>query len=1205
MKSYRKLILIIYYFSLVNQGVSQRVKTPVTETRVKFTENITQWDKRIRFRAQLDGGVLFLQNNCFTYNFYDKETLRNNHIGKRTEKLISGGSTIRSHAFRMSFLNANQSPKISTGKATSDYCNFFIGNNKKHWSGGVKNFSEVYFKGLYQGIDMQVLGMENSVKYNFIVAPHANTDEIKLLYEGLDRIKLNKGALTLTTSVNEMQEQAPMAYQIIDEKKVEVLCDFFLQDNIVQFKFPNGYNKNLELIIDPILVFACSSGSLADNFGMTATFDAQGNLYSGGTCFNQGFPTTLGAYDTSYNGNVQSGRTDVVITKYDSSGTFLRYSTYLGGTTSTEIVTSLIVDRQDNLLIYGATGSSDFPTTSSAFDTTFNGGTYLSFYFNGTTFGGGTDIYVAKFNPMGTALLASTYLGGNGNDGVNTNNDTVLIGANTWEYPLDSLQYNYGDQYRGEINVDSMGNAYVSSSTRSSNFPIVNGFDNVLGGKQDAVIFKLNSNFSQLIWSTYLGGSDNDAGYALALDDSLNVYVTGGTRSTNFPTTSGVLKPNYSGGKADGYVAKIKKDGTAILCATYWGTNSYDQTYFVQLDQSSNVYVVGQTEGSMPISAGVYHNSGSGQFITKMNKTLNTLSFSTVFGNGNGMPNISPAAFLVDDCGNIYVSGWGGNIITGVATNGMPLTSNAIQPSTDGFNFYLFVLSPNASSLVYATYFGGPLSREHVDGGTSRFDKKGIVYQSVCAGCGGHNDFPVTTGSWPYTSPNFIPDSSGVDQVGHPQEGINMNSNCNNGTFKFDFQVPPVAAQFTVDSLNGCAPYSITFHNQSTSWGNCLWNFGNGDTTSIVFNPTHVFTIPGTYEVSLVVNNGTCVMADTAIHNITVYEGITSNFDFLNTPCTNILQLYDSSHTAPINWQWNFGDGQLSNVQNPIHVYANNGNYNISLISANIHGCKDTTIIQFDNLSGISVNAPTSVCAGNSTELLASGGISYSWAPAINLSSPSIANPTASPANTTTYTVSITFVNPQNDTCTQQLTTTVSVYTPATFPLIATSDKDTISNGQSTILHALTDTTLSVIWSPALGLNSTTSFNPIASPTVTTTYTVTISDSSGCPKTAMVTVYVVSMKCSLDDVFVPNTFTPNGDGTNDVLYVRSNSLSSVYFAVYDRWGELIFETSDLKIGWDGIIKGEPASPDVFAWYIKATCYNGEELKKKGNVTLIR
>jgi hypothetical protein len=760
--------ILIFTVLLIKSGLAQ-VKVPEPQNTIRFTENKNQWDAQVLYRAQLDGGVLFLENNCFTYSFYDKQTLRKNHIhtsdeaSKQEESFPQNIIPIASHAFRMTFMNALNSVSTSATNPTSDYCNYFIGNDKNKWAEGVKNYKEVNYKNVYDGIDLQVLGLQNSLKYNFILAPYANADNIKLYYQGLDKIILEDDALKLTTSLNELLEQKPYAYQQIGNEKIQVPCKFVLENTTVSFIFPHGYNKKYTLVIDPVLVFAASSGSFSDNFGMTATYDADGNLYSGGTSFNQGYPTTLGAYDRTYNGIVQYGRTDVVITKYDSSGTFLRYSTYLGGTASTEIVTSLVVNAQNELLLYGATGSADFPITANAFAKLFKGGKELYFYSNGTFYFSGTDIYVTKFNSTGSTLLASTFIGGSENDGVNTNESNVPMPPQFNKFnpltgnfdiprytsPSDSLQYNYGDQYRGEINVDKFGNICIASSTRSPDFPIINGFDNILGGQQDAVVFKLNSNLSQMVWSSYLGGDNNDAGYALALDDSANVYVTGGTGSFNFPTTIGALKTAYGGGKADGYVTKIKFDGSAILNATYLGTANYDQSYFVQLDKNNNVYLVGQSEGKMPVTdSSKYFNANSSQFISKLNNSLTTLIFSTVFGNGDSIPNISPSAFLVDDCENIYVSGWGGNIETNIPTNGMPLL-NAIQPTTDGFNFYLIVLAKDAASLLYATYFGGAQSQEHVDGGTSRFDKKGVVYQSVCAGCWGNDDFPgVRDKSW-------------------------------------------------------------------------------------------------------------------------------------------------------------------------------------------------------------------------------------------------------------------------------------------------------------------------------------------------------------------------------------------------------------------------------------------------------------------------
>jgi gliding motility-associated-like protein len=1213
-RKYSPIFFLILLFSK-NSLAQEKISEP--QNTVRFTENKGQWENQVLYRAQLDGGVLFFEKNCFTYNFYDKETLRENHIPKHSQTskqekpLGTENQTqqkiapIASHAFRMTFVNANNSVITTANHVTPDYCNYFIGNDKRKWAGNVKNYKEINYYNLYDGINMQVLGLPNSLKYNFFVAPGVETKKIKLFYEGLNSIVLKNGALKLTTSLNEIVEQQPYAYQWIGNKRIDVPCEFVLENTTVSFRFPHGYEKGYELVIDPVLVFAATSGSLADNFGMTATYDSHGNLYSGGTAFGQGYPTTFGAFDTTYNGIVQDGRTDVVITKYDSTGTFLHYSTYIGGAVGTEIVTSLVVNAQDELLLYGATGSSDFSITSNAYDSTFNGGDSMNFVFNGTMFNKGTDIFVAKLNATGSSLLASTFIGGSLNDGVNRNNQKVVwccINSNPFlEYPLDSLQYNYGDQYRGEINIDKYGDVYIVSSSRSPDFPIVNGFDSTLGGQQDAVLFKFNCGLSQLKWSTYIGGSGNDAGYALALDDSANVYITGGTLSVDFPSTLGALNTQYNGGKADGYVTKIKKDGTHILFSTFLGTKEYDQTYFVQLDKKNDVYVVGQTEGAMPVTAGVYSNPNSGQFITKINDSLNTLIFSTNFGNGDTMPNISPAAFLVDYCENIYVSGWGGNIIGGPPTFNMPLTANAYQSTNpDGFNFYLFVLSKDAKSLLYATYFGGAQSEEHVDGGTSRFDKKGIVYQSVCANCGGskpsnrREDFPVTPGAWPNTGAN----------VNHNTQ----NYNCNNGVFKLDFQIPLVQANFTVSNVAGCAPLTVTFKNQSSPGASFKWDFGKGDTTSKVVNPIRTFTNPGTYLVKMyVVNPLACNVVDTTYQYINVHPSITSDFDFDTQPCSNKVMFLDSSAIAPISWLWHFDDGDSSTVQNPIHIYKSIGVYNVQLISANLNGCKDTSIVQVDfKTPPVSINKDVTICKNNPTQLSASGGASYNWLPNTGLNNANIANPIANPANTTTYTVSIAFVNTFGDSCIQQLTTTVKVIDPALYTITASADKDTLLQGQSTTIRVHTDSTLLVHWQASSGVNLPPYFNVPVEPETSTTYTVSILENvAGCAESALVSIFIHPKECDAANVFVPNTFTPNGDGKNDVLFVRGNLITELYFAVYNRWGQLVFETTDINKGWSGIYNNMKADPAVFAWYLKAKCFNGETLEKKGNVTLIR
>jgi len=1160
---------------------------------IRFTENKHQWDDFIKYRAQLDGGALYVQNNTLTYGFYDKETYRSMHANPHAKPV----SDIKTDGFEVSFENSNNNTSIEPSKPTTDYCNYFIGKDPGKWAGNVKNYQRLLYNDLWQNINLEILGQDNSVKYNFYVKPGADPSNVKLHYDKIEKIALHKKQLLIKTSLNEMVEHEPYAYQIINGETIAVPCNFELKKNTVSFSFPKGYDKNYELVIDPVLVFACSSGSTADNFGMTATFDNHGNLYSGGTCFNNGFPI-VNPYDGTYNGIVAYGMTDVVITKYDSSGTFLHYSTYIGGAVSSEIVTSLIVDAQDNLYLYGATGSSDFPTSATAYDKTFNGGDSMLFMFNGTYFYHGTDIYISELSAAGNQLLASTFIGGSGNDGVNTNVITTYtvnyLGSGAiyslHESPADSLQYNYGDQYRGEIQLDNSGNPIINSSSRSSDFPTLNAIDNTLGGQQDAVVFKFNPNLSQLQWSTYIGGSNNDAGYALFIGKNNEVFTTGGTRSHDFPTTPGVLSPAFNGGKCDGYITKISPTGNSLLAATYIGTNDYDQSYFIQLDKNQNVYVFGQSLGSMPVTGVLYSNPNSKQFITKLNNNLTQIIYSTVIGNGNGLINLSPAAFSVDYCENIYLSGWGGNIIYGPRTDNMPVT-NALTPNVDGYNFYVMNLAKNCTSLLFASYFGGASSHEHVDGGTSRFDKRGIIYQSVCAGCGGNSDFPVSNPAW----------------WPRPLYGThwNQSSNCNNGTFKIDFKLPIVVSNYLANT-SGCAPLTVNFTNLCSNDTAFLWNFGSGDTTTVK-NPVRTFTNAGTYTVNLIAyNSGTCNYSDTSVIYVNVYPLPHANFTYTTNKCGNVFNFQDSSYTVINHWEWGFGDGNNDTLKNPTHTYTNPGSYNITHLVSNQFGCKDSIQkpISIIGFTPISVSTGTTVCKGTSVQLNATGGIAYQWIPANSLNDANISNPIATPTSTTHYTVNITEVNGV-DTCVAMLHTNITVSTYSASVLTAFAHPDTINIGQTSQLGTLTSGG-NIIWNPGYNISNINSPNPTAWPTHTTTYSAMYTDPHGCSfPISSVTIYVLAKDCNESTVFVPNTFTPNADGENDILYARSSLITEIHFVVADRWGQIVFETLDITKGWDGNFNGKPCNPDVFGYYIKYKCNNGKESFRKGNVTLIR
>ena len=510
-----------------------------------------------------------------------------------------------------------------------------------------------------------------------------------------------------------------------------------MEGDVVKFKVRN-YAHDKTLIIDPTEIFFSYSGSTADNWGFTATYGPDGSFYGGGIAFNSGFPVSPGAYDNSFNGDF-----DIAIIKLTPNGKSRVYATYIGGNSSDQ-PHSLIVDPQGNLIIAGRSKS-----TSSA-DPSLNYPTTVPVYGPG----GGWDIVVTKLNATGSALIGSMRIGGQQDDGVNIKDESASSGGS-------SLKRNYGDDARSEVLLDASNNIYLASCTSSSDYKTTPGaFQTKIGGKQDGVVLKLNPDCNSVLFSTFLGGSENDASYVLTLGSTNNIYVAGGTASSDLPgiSASGVISSSFSGGVCDGFVVELNNSGTAALRGTYLGTSAADQVYGIETDKFGFIYVMGTTEGTWPVINAAYSNPNSKQFISKLKPDLSSYVYSTVFGSGSALPNISPHAFLVDRCENVYVSGWGGKSNTGFGegnTRGMPTTPDAIKPQTDasGSDFYFFVLKKDAASQLYGSFFGqedpplgvnNPVTfGDHVDGGTSRFDRNGVIYQAMCANCFRTVPFPV------------------------------------------------------------------------------------------------------------------------------------------------------------------------------------------------------------------------------------------------------------------------------------------------------------------------------------------------------------------------------------------------------------------------------------------------------------------------------
>lgn len=923
---------------------------------VQFVPNQGQWSEPFLYKGGVGNCDIYLEKGSITYLLADAENGDKVHEYKHDKSVPP---TLKYHAYRMIFEGANPAVTTKGAESFETYYNYYIGNDQSKWKSGVHPFGTVTYNNLYPGIDALIKTDKGNFAYDFIIAPNADAGQVKLRFEGADKLELKDGKLIIHNSVKAVEESAPYTYQIVNGEKKEVKCAYVLNGSTVSFAFPEGYDKSLPLVIDPSVVFVTYSGSPASNYGFTATYDAQGNAYGGGEVFAAGYPTTTGAFQMVFAG----GMVDVNISKYSSNGTQHLYSTYLGGTL-TDQPHSMVVDNAGNLVVTGKTNSVNFPTTTGAFDVTHNGQ---------------MDLFVAKLSSTGTTLLGSTYVGGSNDDGSNG-----------------PIAPNYGDEHKGEVLCDNIGNIYVAGNTKSTNFPTVNATQTSLNGTMDGVAIKLNSDLTSMAWGTYLGGSGNDNAMVLAFSTSGNyVYVAGGTQSSNFPTMPGGYLSTYQGGTVDGYVARFQNGGSYPLMNTsFVGTNSYDQSYGLQVDVYNGVYIMGQTQGAFPTIGSVYNNPGSSQFILKLDSTLSTVQFSTVFGNGATTSMLAPNAFMVDDCLNIYFSGFG-------TQQNLPVTLDAFQSTLAGgasSDFYFFVTGPNAGSLLFASYYGAN-GNDHVDGGTSRFDKTGIIYQGIC----------TSAGTFPGSNTGFYP---------------NNLSSWNLLTMKIDFDIDILNAVASANNVSGCAPLNVQFQNTSVNATTFTWDFGDGSPVSTATNPTHLYTIPGTYTVMLAANSTfTCNFNDTTYITVVVDTGaVISNFTYQKVDTCGPFSATFTNTSAGSNstqYSWTFGDNTSSNLQQPgLHTYPGSGTYTVTLIaydSLSFCGQRDTVVqvINF-NPPGVVVTVNPSPnargCAPFTVQFQdgSTGGNTYWW----NFGDGSPANTQQAPSYTYTQagTYNVTFI---------------------------------------------------------------------------------------------------------------------------------------------------------------------------------------------------
>jgi hypothetical protein len=637
-----------------------RTLTSMASLPLAFEQNQGQIDPRVKYMARGNGYTVFLTAHDAVFALHSLQSRGKSAAPKALHTTEAPDAAIRLH-----LAGSNPHSTISAASQLPGHSNYFIGNDQRRWHAGVPQYARVSYRDAYPGVNMAYYGVQKQLEFDFIVAPGASPDPIRLGVSGANHISTDEqGNLVLASSAGNVLLHKPVAYQQNDGVRQPVDARFVLQSrNQVSFELGN-YDRSRELVIDPSVTYATYLGGTAEDDGNAIAVDGSGNAYVTGETKSNLFPGTTGGY---------VGGFDVFVTKISATGSTLDYSTYVGGN-GDDSGNAIAVDSSGRAFVAGGTGSNNFPFTPGVLQKTFGGGNFDAFVFGLSSNG---------------SLIYSTYVGGGGDDIANG------------------------------VALDSAGNTFIVGSTTSTNFPPP--VNSISGETAGGFAMELNSSASALVYSTYIGAGGNDFAAAVAIDSADNTYVTGATKSPTYVTTSGAVQPmcgsdgNCNGGLYDAFVTVIKPMGGGLVYSTFLGGEAVDEGFGIAVDSAGDAYVTGFTQsthfplGVSRVQSTLKGNGTSDAFVSELNPTGSQLLNSTYLG---GSGNDSGLAIAVDNQQNAYV--------TGVTSSSDFPTVNPTQPNNGGQNdAFVSEFNPGGSSLVFSTYLGGSGSENTSTSGTA------------------------------------------------------------------------------------------------------------------------------------------------------------------------------------------------------------------------------------------------------------------------------------------------------------------------------------------------------------------------------------------------------------------------------------------------------------------------------------------------------
>jgi hypothetical protein len=659
-----------------------------------FEPNLGQSNKQAKYVARGEGYTLFLTPAEAVLALGGGRTV------KRCDRLPDGIASAECRAageLRLRLVGANPEPGFVPVDELPGKSNYLISRDPANWHVNVPNYRKVAERGVYSGIDLVYYGTQQQLEYDFVVSPGADPRAIGIAIEGSKKLRIDaQGEVVASLDDGDVRLKKPVAYQEADGGKQTVTANYVMRrDGRVAFRL-GEYDPSHTLVIDPILSYSTYlGGSNIDGANAIAVAPDKTAFITGGT-FSLDFPT---AHPLQPNhGGPDDFDRDAFVAKLSADGSTLLYSTYLGGKNE-DAGNGIAVDAFGDAYVTGTTLSPDFPVTPGSFNTLCGGDGQCGASFNPNHLIV-SNAFVTKLNPEGSALIYSGFLG----EYENVKGQAIAVDANEIAYVT------------GQVGPNGVPTVpIVPPNTPPPPFPITgSAFQPAFGGgATDVFVSKISSAGSQIQYSSYLGGSDEEIGYGIAADGNSNLYVTGLTYSSNLPTVN-PLQPTY-GGAGDGFFAKVNTNApgpSSLAYSTFLGGSNLDQGNGIAVDGTGIAYITGVAgTGALPFSTASICGNGvaagpcggtADAFVAKMDATKTgaaSLLYFTYFGGsladtGNGI--------AVDSSGNAYVTGL-------TVSTDFPITAAVFQPKYGGGNADAFVaqIGPSGSTLVYSSYLGG------------------------------------------------------------------------------------------------------------------------------------------------------------------------------------------------------------------------------------------------------------------------------------------------------------------------------------------------------------------------------------------------------------------------------------------------------------------------------------------------------------------